>query len=108
MDGSISECSRLTDSVEDQRSCADLGNTKTRRIPMAKKNIHVVKRSSGEWAVERDEAKRASSLADTQREAIAHARTIAKREGLELVVHGENGRIREKNSYGRDPFPPRG
>ncbi|MDE0092409.1 MAG: DUF2188 domain-containing protein, partial [Oligoflexia bacterium] len=26
----------------------------------------------------------------------------------ELSIHGRNGRIREKNSYGSDPFPPKG
>ena len=26
----------------------------------------------------------------------------------ELFIHGKNGRIRERDSYGNDPFPPRG
>ena len=26
----------------------------------------------------------------------------------EMVVHGTDGRIREKNSYGNDPYPPKG
>jgi hypothetical protein len=24
------------------------------------------------------------------------------------LIHGENGRIRERNSYGNDPHPPKG
>ncbi|MEQ9568321.1 MAG: DUF2188 domain-containing protein, partial [Pseudomonadales bacterium] len=26
----------------------------------------------------------------------------------ELYIHGKDGRIRERNTYGKDPFPPRG
>ncbi|MCI5039252.1 MAG: DUF2188 domain-containing protein [Donghicola eburneus] len=25
-----------------------------------------------------------------------------------MLIHGENGRIRERNTYGNDPFPPKG
>ena len=43
-----------------------------------------------------------------QREAIAAARETAMRQGSEMLIHGENGRIRERNTYGADPFPPKG
>lgn len=36
------------------------------------------------------------------------AREIAINNRSELVVHGTDGRIREKNSYGNDPCPPKG
>ncbi|WP_143808521.1 DUF2188 domain-containing protein, partial [Pantoea rodasii] len=29
-------------------------------------------------------------------------------QGSELLIHGENGRIRAKDSHGKDPFPPKG
>lgn len=74
---------------------------------MAKKNVHVVPRDGG-WAVEKDGSKRASKVTETQREAIEAGKRIATRESSELVIHGENGRIREKNSYGNDPNPPKG
>jgi hypothetical protein len=74
---------------------------------MAKKNVHVVPRSEG-WAVEKSGAKRASAITDTQRQAIDAGKKIAEREKSELLIHGESGRIREKNSYGNDPFPPKG
>jgi hypothetical protein len=45
---------------------------------------------------------------ETQREAIAHARGIAQNQGSELLIHGRNGQIRERDSYGNDPFPPEG
>jgi uncharacterized protein YdaT len=74
---------------------------------MAKKDVHVVPRGNG-WAVEKNGSQRASKVTETQREAIAAGKKIAEREKSELVVHGENGRIREKNSYGNDPSPPKG
>jgi len=36
------------------------------------------------------------------------AREIAQRQGTELFVHGRDGRIRERDSHGHDPHPPRG
>ncbi|MFT9818182.1 four helix bundle protein [Lysinibacillus sp. NPDC056185] len=33
---------------------------------------------------------------------------IAINQKSELLVHNKQGRIREKNSYGNDPYPPRG
>jgi hypothetical protein len=51
---------------------------------------------------------RATSVHTTQREAVAVARGIARNQGAELFVHGENGRIRERNTYGSDAFPPKG
>ncbi|MBA3874788.1 MAG: DUF2188 domain-containing protein, partial [Anaerolineae bacterium] len=44
----------------------------------------------------------------TQREAIERAREIAINNGSEVLVHRENGKIRERNSYGNDPYPPKG
>lgn len=44
-------------------------------------------------------------LADwpTQTAAITAGRTEARQRSCDLVIHGKNGRIREKNSYGSDP-----
>jgi hypothetical protein len=36
------------------------------------------------------------------------ARGTARRERVEVIEHGRNGRIQDSDSYGRDPFPPRG
>ena len=44
-----------------------------------------------------------------QREAIDAAREIARNQNGELLIHGRNGQIRERDSSGsNDPFPPRG
>ncbi len=71
-----------------------------------KKSIHIVP-SSGKWAVK--EAGKANPLrvAKTQKEAISYGREVAKQKKTELVIHGRDGKIRDKDSYGNDPFPPR-
>jgi len=74
---------------------------------MPKRNQHVVPHASG-WAVRRAGSRRASSIHGTQSEAIFAGREIAKNQRSELYIHGRNGRIRERDSYGNDPFPPKG
>ena len=74
---------------------------------MAKKSQHVVPQS-GRWAVRSTGAARASSVHPTQAEAITAATAIARNNKTELYIHGKDGRIRERNSYGTDPHPPKG
>ena len=74
---------------------------------MSKKNQHVVPHSGG-WAVKGENNSRATSIHSTQRSAIRSAREIARNQGSEMFIHGKNGRIRERNTYGKDPFPPKG
>ena len=74
---------------------------------MAKKNQHIVPHSEG-WAVKTAGASRATVVVPTQREAFDIGRGIARNNGSELFVHGRDGRIRERNSYGNDPYPPKG
>lgn len=71
-------------------------------------NQHVTKRPDGNWQVIGEGNKRPSSVTTTQREAISNATRIARNQKSEVLIHGENGRIRERNSYGNDPYPPRG
>jgi hypothetical protein len=74
---------------------------------MAKKNQHVVPYQDG-WAVRGEGNQRVTSIHPTQREAIEAGRDIARNQESELFIHGENGQIRERNTYGHDPFPPKG
>ena len=74
---------------------------------MAKRNQHVVPHD-GRWAVRGTGSQRASSVHQTQHEAIDAAREIARNQGSELFIHGRDGRIRERDSHGNDPCPPRG
>jgi len=70
-------------------------------------NQHVLPHPDG-WAVQCEGAKRATRVVPTQAEAIGIGRAIAQNEGTELVIHGRDGRIREKDSHGKDNCPPRG
>lgn len=71
------------------------------------KNQHVVPHDGG-WAVRGAGNERATSVHETQAAAIETARSIAQNQHSELLIHGRNGQIRERDSFGRDPFPPRG
>jgi Uncharacterized protein conserved in bacteria (DUF2188) len=74
---------------------------------MATKGQHVVP-SGGKWSVRKAGASRASQTFSTQGEAIEVAKKIAKNQGTELYIHGENGRIRDRLSYGSDPKRSKG
>ena len=74
---------------------------------MTGKNQHVVPREEG-WAVRGEVNTRDTSLHRTQAEAERAAREIAINQKSEVLIHGEDGRIRERNSYGNDPYPPKG
>lgn len=71
------------------------------------KNQHVVPHD-GDWAIRGEGNERVTSVHDTQAEAIDAARDIARNQESELFIHGRDGRIRARDSYGNDPFPPRG
>lgn len=71
-----------------------------------KRNVHVVSHEDG-WAVKKEGNQRASSVHPTQKAAIDSGRDAARLERSELVIHRRDGRIRDKDSYGNDPFPPR-
>lgn len=74
---------------------------------MTKRNQHVVPHDSG-WAVKGAGAKRATVVVDAQKEAIDRGRDIATNQGSELAIHGEDGRIRARDSHGQDPYLPKG
>lgn len=66
------------------------------------KQQHVTPRSSG-WAVKGAGNSKATKVVSTQKEAIKIAVGIAKRQHTEVVIHGKDGKIRDKDSYGNDP-----
>jgi hypothetical protein len=73
---------------------------------MAKKDYHVVPRGE-KWAVIREGAGRPASTHKTQHAAIDRGRDFAKANGTELIIHRPNGQIRDSDSFGHDPNPPR-
>jgi hypothetical protein len=70
------------------------------------KNQHVTKHANG-WQVKGAGNERATVVKSTQKEAIVTAIGIAKNQNSEVVIHGRKGRIRDKDSYGNDPHPPK-
>ena len=71
-----------------------------------RKNQHVVPRPDG-WAVRGAGNLRDTSHHRTQGDAIDEARRIAINQTSEVVIHRRDGRIRDKDSYGSDPNPPK-
>jgi len=71
------------------------------------KNQHVVPNQNG-WAVRGAGNSRVTKTVNTQAQAIEIAKGIAQNQGSEMIIHRSNGQIRERNSYGNDPFPPKG
>lgn len=69
---------------------------------MTGKNQHVVKREEG-WAVRGEGNQRDTSHHRTQSQAEQAARSIAINQRSEVLIHREDGRIRDRNSYGNDP-----
>jgi hypothetical protein len=68
--------------------------------------IHTVY-SGGIWINEVEGEGRVSSHV-TKEEAVAAGRDAARSRRTEHVIHHVDGTIAERNSYGNDPFPPRG
>jgi hypothetical protein len=66
------------------------------------KNQHVV--SVGDrWAVKEEGAAEPFAVFKTQSEAWEKAKSIARKERAEALLHGRDGQIRERNTYGHDP-----
>lgn len=72
------------------------------------KNQHITPHPSGGWQVKGAGNSRATVRTNTQKQAIDVGRAIARNQQSELVIHRTNGQIRAKDSYGNDPFPPKG
>lgn len=70
------------------------------------KNQHIIKKE-GKWHVIGEKNSRTTKQFDTQKDAVEYGRKIAINQKSELVIHGTDGKIRDKDSYGNDPFPPK-
>jgi hypothetical protein len=75
----------------------------SKEAPMPKKgDVHVVPADKG-WRVEVEGSGRAESTHKTQAAAWKKAKQIARKSSSEALLHGRNGRVRERNTYGQDP-----
>ena len=72
------------------------------------KNIHITKRSDKQWQGIGEGNTRPYFVAETQKEAQQKARVIAIERKVEVLTHSVNGKIRARDSYGNDPYPPKG
>jgi hypothetical protein len=70
----------------------------------------VSRRPDGTWENKRNDAKRASSLHETQKDAEQAAKAMLENQGGgELTIKGVDGKIRSKDTIapGKDPNPPK-
>lgn len=67
---------------------------------MAQQTVYHVVPSGEEWAVKKQGASQASRVASTQKEAIDHAESFARKQApSRVVIHGENGLIEAQHSF---------
>lgn len=62
----------------------------------------------GNWKVHQGDEDRVVAVKNTQKEAIDAGRKLAQDVKGELIIQGMDGQIRERRSYGDDPYPPKG
>jgi hypothetical protein len=70
---------------------------------MAPKGDVWVSPHEGKWSVKVEGNDEPESVHATQAEAIDQGRGLAKGNKSELLIQGEDGKIRERDSYGGDP-----
>ena len=77
---------------------------------MSKKKPAVVTgpHPGGGWQNKVEGNKRASNVSPTKAPAQAKGRDMAKKLQTEHKIQDKKGRISERQSYGNDPYPPRG
>lgn len=74
-------------------------------VERGKKSQHVVPSQSG-WTVISGSAERQANAFGTQQEAIDWAKSVARNSGTSVYIHGTDGRIKAKESFERDSYPP--
>jgi hypothetical protein len=72
-------------------------------------SVHVVpsKTQPGRFVVKEAGKSQPITRPATQSQSISKAIPIAKHNKSEVIIHGRDGKIRDSDSYGRDPNPPR-
>lgn len=70
------------------------------------KNIHTVPRGEN-WAVKKEGQAKPLSVHNTKARALERGAAAAKKLHVEHIIHGRDGQIKDRDSYGRDPNPPK-
>lgn len=73
-----------------------------------KNNYWTQQREDGTWESKREGAQRASKVTDKQAEAWEYSKDRARNQKGEAFLKGRDNQIRERNTYGNDPHPPKG
>lgn len=77
---------------------------------MSGKNVHQTwDKDRQQWKIAKEGASRASGYRNSETEAREFSQRLAKDNQSEWIKHRKSGgQIHQRNSYGHDPFPPRG
>ncbi len=70
-------------------------------------NQHITHNPNGGWRVIGEGNLKPTKILPTKIDAINYGRNIAKNQKSELIIHGLNGKIQDKDSYGNDSCPPK-
>lgn len=60
------------------------------------------------WASRKEGASKVTKSFDTQKEAMDYSKKQAQKNKSEHRIQGKDGRFRDADSYGNDPYPPKG
>jgi hypothetical protein len=71
-----------------------------------RKNVHTVP-YEGKWGVKEEGSSIPLKIHDTKEKAVEHGREVAMERGVEHFIHGKDGKIQDRESYGKDPYPPK-
>ncbi|MFP4249323.1 MAG: DUF2188 domain-containing protein [Armatimonadota bacterium] len=63
---------------------------------------HVIVHMDGGWAVKKHGSTRATRRFDSRKAAISYARKLSRKHSTDLYIHGRDGMVRSKISYGND------
>ena len=72
-----------------------------------RKTHHVVPNPSGGWDSKKGGGSKAIKHFDRKQDAIEFTRHISHNQGSELLIHGQDGKIQQSDSHGKDPYPPK-
>ena len=72
-----------------------------------KKNVHTVYNSNRKmWESKIEKTEKPVKSAHTKEQAMKNSIKVAKQNKAEHVIHNKDGKISDKDSYGKDPNPP--
>ncbi|MED1738890.1 DUF2188 domain-containing protein [Bacillus swezeyi] len=89
---SKSELKAYSEEADETERDDDSSNS---RPALAETCEHVIKHEKG-WAVKAEDAKRASDVKETKREAVERAKEIARNKGTAVIVHKKDGSVQKK------------